>query len=105
LLPTPKGGIPSLEKVPGVVGTNEPHHILFWDRERGGDEVEILIQGDNAFNMKVLDAETGESIKRVIKVELEITSTSSVAKLHVRNPIVDIRTKAEEVPVELKTEE
>jgi hypothetical protein len=88
-----------------VVGTYEPHHILFWDRERGGEEVEVLIQGDNAFNMRVLNAETGELIKRVVKVELEITSTSSVAKLHVRNPIVDIRTKAEEVPAEAKPEE
>jgi hypothetical protein len=105
LPPTHKGGIPSPEKIPRVVGTHEPHHILSWDRERGGEEVEILIQGNNAFNMRVLDAETGELIKRVVKVELEITPTSSIAKLHVRNPIVDIRTKAEEVPVELKTEE
>jgi hypothetical protein len=88
-----------------VVGTQEPHHIWIVDNRRSTPGVEILIQGDNAFNMKVLNADTGELIKRVIKVELEITSTSSMAKLHIRNPIVDIRTKAEEVPVEFKTEE
>jgi hypothetical protein len=82
--------------VPRVVGFIEPHHLHVLSK-RTGIPMEILIQGDNAFNMKVLDAETGDLVKRVKKIELEITATSSVAKIHIVNPKVNIKANAEVV--------
>ena len=57
--------------------------------------MEVLIRGTNPFDMEVVDANTGELIKRIVRVELDIRSTEVTAKLHIRNPRINIQAQAE----------